>query len=548
MESAEPLEAFAPHHHAYGLTNAVLPQAVCEQLLEQLSLGVDPPQRMKIPLGMSVAIAPCHLLRPPVMQLDPPPAEDHPCRGVLSERSNHPPDAAGIEAIVGVQELHKRAAGLCDRGVRVLSLSDRLPVHEQTHVTTEVVPQEVGRPVDGSVIDNDHLQIVVILVQGRLDRRDNGLGGVVGRNADRHQLRDGREIPDRRRVGWRGLGDPMERDMTDTSISIVVPTHGRPGALRLTVAALLRLEMPSDWELIVVDNSGDRATEKVVTQASKVRKQVHYELFTAGGAAAARNRGAEIAGGHWLVFCDDDVIPVQPDHLVRHLSAHESHPRSFVTGEWTFLPALERQLRETAFGRFRLELERGFQREVQAYPLDGGRFELDFAASNNMSVERSLFREIGGFDPAIPYAGAEDQDLSLRARSSGCTLVLDRSIRLHHNDRRLTLIDLCIREERSAQTAVVLARNFPLDCGDRELLSENGPIGNRDRVLTVAKKLIKAALSRELPLRLLHRLIGVTERMPLTDETLWRLYRAVVGVHVFRGIRVALRSHRGPGR
>jgi len=326
----------------------------------------------------------------------------------------------------------------------------------------------------------------------------------------------------------------------DASFSIVIPTYRRPDALRTTLSAVLGLRTPGDCELIVVDNAGDTATERVVKDVEGNRQVVHYERFTGGGAAAARNRGAELAGGRWLLFCDDDVMPVQVDHLERHLSAHLAHPRALVAGEWSFLPDLERSFEATSFGRYRLELEAGFRERVRARPIGSERVEPQFIDSNNLSVERSLFTQLGGFDPAFPYAGAEDQDLSLRAREAGCTLVLDRSIRVHHNDRRLSLREFCTREERSAQTVVVLARNFPAEAGDRALLTENRPISRGDRPALIAKKIAKGILSRKVPLAGLHRLTELVERLPIGEPFLRRFYRATIGLHIFRGVRTAL--------
>ena len=39
---------------------------------------------------------------------------------------------------------------------------------------------------------------------------------------------------------------------------------------------------------------------------------------------------------------------------------------------------------------------------------------------------RETFERIGGFDQTFPFAGAEDQDFSIRAREQGCELVIDR--------------------------------------------------------------------------------------------------------------------------
>jgi hypothetical protein len=64
----------------------------------------------------------------------------------------------------------------------------------------------------------------------------------------------------------------------------------------------------------------------------------------------------------------------------------------------------------------------------------------------------------------------------------------------------------------------------------------------------IAKKLVKSALGREPILQLAHLLPSVMERMPATDALLRRVYRKVLGLHINRGIRTALRNGVGEGR
>ncbi len=91
--------------------------------------------------------------------------------------------------------------------------------------------------------------------------------------------------------------------------SIVVPTYGRPRALAACLAALARLTYPRErFEVIVVDDGGDADLAAAVEPA---RERIDLTLLRCrhGGAAAARNRGAERARGRYLAFTDDDCAP-----------------------------------------------------------------------------------------------------------------------------------------------------------------------------------------------------------------------------------------------
>jgi GT2 family glycosyltransferase len=256
------------------------------------------------------------------------------------------------------------------------------------------------------------------------------------------------------------------------------------------------------------------------------------------GVATARNHGARLASGDLLVFCDDDVL-VEPDHLTRHLETQRRFSRSLVNGVSQFAPVVLANLRSTSFGRYRIELEGRFEAEADGRPLADGCVETGVVSGRNLALRRDLFWELGGFDEEYPYAGAEDHDLSLRARRAGCLLLRDHGIAVLNNESTITFESFCTREERSAETAVLLARKIPEHASQRPIVVRNAAIESGDPVAVIAVKLAKSVLSRSIPLRAQHGLISSLERRRASDRTLWRWYRHVVGLHIFRGVRAA---------
>lgn len=285
-----------------------------------------------------------------------------------------------------------------------------------------------------------------------------------------------------------------------TSVSVIVPTHRRPDALRATLAALEAVEH-SDLEILVVEDSEGR------------------------GAAATRNRGARMAKGEYVLFVDDDIL-VAPDHVARHLAVHARHPRALVNGEWEFAPAAVAALRATPFGRYRLALEDEFRRTTPGTLLDDGCIALEAIPSQDLSLRRALFWEIGGFDEGFPAAGAEDRELSYRALAAGCELLRDPAIRLLHNDARVSLDAFCRREERNAGTFVVLAQRYPDDAIARSYLDANTGV-------------VRWLASRGPALRAAMRFARLLERVGAPDALLRRCYSMLAGLHIFRGVRGA---------
>ena len=187
---------------------------------------------------------------------------------------------------------------------------------------------------------------------------------------------------------------------------------------------------------------------------------IEYRAQPNSGAATARNHGARVAAGRHVFFCDDDIV-VRGDHLRSVSGTLGKFSNALVNGDLHFAPGVEEELRRTPFGRYRLELDRRYQAEANGRPLGSGCFEADLLTACNLGVARDLFWELGGFDEAFPYAGAEDQALSLTASKHGCLLLRDHRIRVLHNDQTVNFRQFCSREEKSAQTFVVLVRRFP---------------------------------------------------------------------------------------
>jgi len=157
-------------------------------------------------------------------------------------------------------------------------------------------------------------------------------------------------------------------------------------------------------------------------------------------------------------------------------------------------------------------------------------------ASCDLAIARERFLELGGFDERFPYAGVEDRELSMRMRSAGLRLIRDDSIRLAHNDRRLTLEQFCAREERSAATVAVLARIHPDADRGRAFAAVNGPVSRGDPPGLVVRKLVKRALVVPPVTAAAFRAVQAISRVA-PDAVLARLYDALIGAHIQRGFR-----------
>jgi glycosyltransferase involved in cell wall biosynthesis len=94
-------------------------------------------------------------------------------------------------------------------------------------------------------------------------------------------------------------------------ISIIVPTHNRSALLQHT----LRCVFSQTWEnkeVIVIDDASNDDTLQMLGQKYSDAKVVHHDV--AGGLSHARNIGAAVSTGAWLLYLDDDDL-IHPRHL-----------------------------------------------------------------------------------------------------------------------------------------------------------------------------------------------------------------------------------------
>lgn len=331
------------------------------------------------------------------------------------------------------------------------------------------------------------------------------------------------------------MGDTMAG--TWPTVSVIVPTYRRPDVLHRTVSALLTLDYPAEhYEVIVVDDGSGDATEDVVSALrSTSPPKLMYVQQDNTGVATARNHGARLATGEFVIFVDDDIV-VEPSHIQDHLATHDQSD-ALVNGHWEFPDELTQNLEATPFGRFRLGVERWVKAGISRRPVDEHCEAPSAVTACNLSLRRDLFWTLGGFDEDFPFAGYEDQELSFRAVQAGCLLLYDRRIGLVHNDQRLTLHQFCERQRRGACTAVYLAKRHPREFGGRPIITENGPIARQDALPVVLKKLVKRLMTWGPALRSVHAGVAALERLAPSSRLLQRAYWSICGLYIFLGVQ-----------
>jgi GT2 family glycosyltransferase len=190
--------------------------------------------------------------------------------------------------------------------------------------------------------------------------------------------------------------DPVSADAP--LLSVIIPTCHRNQDLILCVEALRPENQQTHvaYEVIVTDDGRRSSAEEIV------RQQYPWARWCPGpqqGPASNRNSGARKASGQWVLFLDDDCIPVSS-----WISAYSAAIRSFP--EYSLF---EGQTIGGPNSRTRSDHESPLN-------LQGG-----LLWSCNFCINRQLFLDVGGFDENFPVAYMEDTDLQFRLKERGHT-------------------------------------------------------------------------------------------------------------------------------
>lgn len=198
--------------------------------------------------------------------------------------------------------------------------------------------------------------------------------------------------------------------------SVVVCTRNRRDLLEENAKSLLVQRHPS-FEIICVD---DGSTDDTPQLLGKLRGQ-HPGLIRVvrtehKGPGPARNAGAAVARGKYLLFIDDDAT-APPNWIADMLRLRKEHDCAVLCGgiqPYSIESPIERYL------HYRMMTALGHKpREIKSAP------------TGNLLIERSLFEAAGGFrDLVLP--AAEDWDLSYRLRRQGARICYDPAAAVVH--------------------------------------------------------------------------------------------------------------------
>jgi glycosyltransferase involved in cell wall biosynthesis len=204
--------------------------------------------------------------------------------------------------------------------------------------------------------------------------------------------------------------------MTESpSISIIIPVYNGGSAFLRSLSAI-RTSTYNSWELIVID---DGSTDG----SALLARQLGARVFSTGsrnGPAVARNLGARLARGGYLLFLDADCR-VHPDTLANIAVEFQSDPTlDALFGSYDDTPAAP---------NFVAQYKNLFHHYVHQH----GQVAASTFWTGCGAIKRDRFLALGGFDAQrYQRPSIEDIELGYRLKKSGGRIRLVKNVQVQH--------------------------------------------------------------------------------------------------------------------
>lgn len=237
---------------------------------------------------------------------------------------------------------------------------------------------------------------------------------------------------------------------TPMLLSIIVPVYNRPDEVHELLASLVQQSV-LDYELIVVEDGSTLPCRSILEGYASLLPNYTYLPISNAGPSKARNSGARIAQGDYLLILDSDVV-LPPYFLERVADALRQTGADAWGGPDTAAPDFSPMQKAVNYAMTSLWTTGG----IRGGKADG--MEKFKPRTFNMGCRRELFLSLGGFSEDMRYG--EDIDFSLRLLSSGAKVLLFPEAYVYHK-RRVDMYQFFMQVYRSGQARIELERRHP---------------------------------------------------------------------------------------
>lgn len=247
-----------------------------------------------------------------------------------------------------------------------------------------------------------------------------------------------------------------ETPATAVSVTVAISTRNRGALIAETLRTLLRLQYHA-LEILVVDQSTDDATRRVVSEIAKCDPRVRYYSSKTVGLPAGRNIAIRLSSSDVIAYSDDDIIAT-PDWLEAIV---EEFNKSGIAAVYGRILPYEYEGRTGWDVGYKASLERvEYSAKTPPWYIGHG---------GNMAFRRTDLLEVGGFDPLMgaggPLRSAEDADISYRLLASNKRVVYSPKALAYHKQWKDWIAQKQMERAYGVGAGAFFAKC--LRCGDR---------------------------------------------------------------------------------
>jgi GT2 family glycosyltransferase len=251
---------------------------------------------------------------------------------------------------------------------------------------------------------------------------------------------------------------------SEPTLSVMIPTHGRPAALERCLGGLARQDAGAGSHEILVgfdgpDPAGEAAASRTWLTLGGDPERLRIVAFPRCGYIAVRNRLLPMLRGRFVLSLNDDVVP-EPSFLAAHRRAHEqlaaAGRSAVIVGDSRFTRPEEPTLLDEALDRTGMVF---FWHAMDASD-PGHDWGFRHCFGLNVSMPRSELLAAGGMPAVADAYGYDDIEFGWRLARRGLPVLHRPEARAPHEHRYRAAV-LLQREWRLGVAAVRWARINP---------------------------------------------------------------------------------------
>ena len=202
-------------------------------------------------------------------------------------------------------------------------------------------------------------------------------------------------------------------------VSVIIPTFKRVTQTLKTIGCILNSvgkNKQFKLEIIVSDSSPDNLLQDAIK--NEYGKKIIYVRPQSPGVSTGKNKGAQVANGKFIIFCDSD-IELESDTIIQLLNTLNSPTVAAVTGRVIWKGGEKDK---------QVDIPQKADRIIKI----GNVSYIESIYSRYLATYKKLFWDVGGYDETVFNMRGEGADLSIRYWKMGFPLAINTSITAYH--------------------------------------------------------------------------------------------------------------------